>query len=155
MKSKQRAQVRHAQPKSLWDAESADGTLKANVRSFTVRDGLYHAQVERQITDRYVKMNIEGDVEKETEMLFLVQNFPLLAAGISEAEGFEVPLSEAVFWTLPEEFMGRLTEKVRAKNPQYSLPFFELKKMIFDAFQSTDEVMQDSILPSDKSDKSA
>lgn len=149
--SKQRVRT---QQRPEWDVVSEDGTLKANVRAFTVRDGLYHAQMERQVTDRYVKMNIEGNVEKETEMMFLVQNFPLLAAGISTADGFPVPLDEETFWTLPEEFMNRLTEKVRAKNPQYAMPFFELKKMIFSAFQSTDEVMQDSILPSALSDKS-
>lgn len=116
-------------PKKKWAVEV--GEYRANPKRYTQRDGLRKAQLEMAIAERYEP----DDRDQALEMLHLNNSFPLLRYGIEEAEGFELPLEEEVYWELPVEFVHELSETIREVNPQYAVPFVALQKAMLESLK--------------------
>jgi hypothetical protein len=125
-----------AEPKK-WAVEvTANGVAyRANPKTYTKRDGLAKAQLETNILRR----DYPDDTDGALAMLHLNNFYPLLRHGILEAEGFELPLTEEVFWDLPEQFVFELSEAIQEENPQYAIPFSELQRAMWNGFQPNTE----------------
>ncbi len=138
--------------KKHWDVElEVDGVwYRMDAKRYNVRDGLSKTSLELQLTKRYPD---NDELEQGTEMLTLVNNFPLLKFGIAAHEGFDTPLTEKTFWNLPEEFVMQATETIRERNPQYSLPFLTLQQTLKNISQTRMSApAPENTSPSDPSD---
>ena len=146
-------ELKPKEPAKQWAVEvtSGDTVYRANPKVYTKRDGLKKAQLEADILMRYNPDNVSSSLE----MVHLNNFYPLLCYGISEAEGIELPLSEATFWDLPEQFVFDISEAIQEENPQYAVPFSALQQQMWANFQKGLETPQENTVPPDKSDKIA
>lgn len=116
---------------AVYDNDQADIHIKARVKVFTARDGMGKRSLEIKLAQRFPDEPADAEAtERDAEDLYLVNNYPLLRFGIKEAVGFDLPLSEEGFWSLPEAFMLTLSEAIRKANPQYTLDFLSLRRLI-------------------------
>lgn len=123
---------------------------KANAKRFDNRDGLRKQQMENEIRERFNP----DDNNESLEMLRLHNYYPLLALGIGEHEGFEMPMTEEIFWGLPEEFVLEMSEQIQEENPQYAVPFSVFLQGMLKTLKTSDtEPLLSSMLPDDKNDK--
>lgn len=116
-------------PDVIWDVvfTTRDGEdFKARVKNYTFRDGLNKTQLEGKLIKTVT--GAPDNADRDIALLYLVNNYPLLRFGLEAAEGFALPLRQDVFWKLPEMFVLEVAEAIREVNPQYGIPFLELRK---------------------------
>jgi hypothetical protein len=137
-----------------WDAEYEDGdkSYKMRVKRYRVKDGLAKTSLELQLAKRYPNEDISE--EQGIEMLYLINSFPLLKFGIEACDGFALPLTEEMFWDMPEQFVAEACEAIREVNQQYQLPFSELQRALRRLSKTnSNEVSPENTSGSEQSDK--
>ena len=134
-----------------WDVEwgTPTPTHFAKCKVYEMRDGLHKSQMERAIA---LRMKGEAD-DTDMELMYLLNNYPLMRFGLAAAEGFSLELTEEEFWHLPEGFVMQVCEAIREANPQYNLPFTELLKTVMTSLTPREEKPPDSTSAPDTSAK--
>jgi hypothetical protein len=116
----------------FWDIEQTrrDGTeIKIRVKELTTRDGLKQEQLRMNLMKR-LGVSKKRNLDKDLTTMTLVQHYPLIRFGTEATIGIDIPQTEEAFWNIPEYIMLIWSEAVIEANPQYAVPFVEVRKLL-------------------------
>ena len=115
---------------------------KIRVKIMTMGDGLNKQNLWTEIAER-VGFQKDRDLDNDMKALYLVQNWPLLLYGTEKTEGVAIPKTEEDFWNLPEVLVLEWVEAIRENNPQHSIPFAQVQKMLSAIMATKDIKLED------------